>query len=89
MQNIQTAIQNNDYSAYKKAYTDAMMTKSEFTERVQMHQNREAIQAAVQKWDYAAFTAAIKWTPMEGKVTQEQFATMGQGRKAMGQKGTQ
>ncbi|MEI7563685.1 MAG: hypothetical protein WCJ39_08915 [bacterium] len=38
MQAIQTAIENNDYSAYTTAYTNAMMTQEQFTNTVTLHQ---------------------------------------------------
>jgi DNA-binding GntR family transcriptional regulator len=43
---------------------------------VEKHKQHAAVEAALEENDYTAFTAAIKGTPMEGKVTQEQFTTM-------------
>lgn len=76
MEAIKTAIQDNDYPAYKKAYTNAMMTKTEFAQAAKMHQNREAVQNAIQKNDFDAYIASAKGTPMENKVTQDQFKDM-------------
>ncbi|MEI8090832.1 MAG: hypothetical protein WCG98_00805 [bacterium] len=60
-------------------------TETQFKDMVAKHTQRTAERDAVLKDDYTAFIAAIKGTPMEGKVTKEQFATMVQHEKEMEQ----
>ncbi len=75
------AIAANDYAAFVKASTP---TQEEFNDIVTREKSRISIDAAVQANDYNAFVTAIKGTPMEGNVTQEQFAKMINHRKAKG-----
>lgn len=76
MEAIQAAIKNGDYTAYTTAYTNAMMSKTEFAEVVNMQKKKDAEKSAIEKGDYTAFIAAIAWTPKEGKVTEDQFKDM-------------
>ena len=75
-QAMQTAIEKNDYSAYVTAYEKAKLSKDDFASMVKMNQARSAIQTAIEKNDYTAYAAAVKWTNMEGKVTETQFKDM-------------
>lgn len=85
MSGIRNAIQSNDYLAYKKAYTQGMMTQDQFNDMVVKHKQMTAMREAVENNDYSAFSAAIKGTPMENNITQAQFATMYQRQQGRGQ----
>lgn len=52
---IDTALQNNDYSAFVAATTPS---QEEFTEKVNEYKTRTATQSAIKANDYTAFTAA-------------------------------
>lgn len=67
------ALANNDYNAFLAA---TQPTQEEFAEMVAHYKSRQAAEAAIKANDYAAFQTATKGTPMEGKVTQEQFTKM-------------
>ena len=75
-QAMQTAIQNNDYAAYVKAYETAKLTQDQFSAIVKMNQAKSSIDAAITKGDFVAYTAAVKGTSMENKVTETQFKDM-------------
>jgi len=75
-QGIQTAIKNNDYSAYLTAYENAKLTQDQFTKIVKTSQSKTAIETAIKNNDYTAYLAAVKGTSLEGKVTQAQFTDM-------------
>ena len=57
---MQTAIENNDYSAYVAAYEKAKLTETQFASMVKTHQARTSIQTAIEKADYKAYVAAVK-----------------------------
>jgi hypothetical protein len=65
---------------------EGKVTAIQFKDMVVKHTQRTAMRDAVTKNDYTAFLAAVKGTDMEGKVTQEQFATMVEHQKEMGQR---
>ena len=86
-QAINTAITNNDYTAYlaaiKGTAKEGKVTQAQFTAMVTKHQKelakqqqRTAINTAITNNDYTAYLAAIKGTAKEGKVTQAQFTAM-------------
>jgi len=72
-QTIETAIENNDYSAYVTATTPS---REEFDAIVAQHSTHKAIEAAIDAKDYAAFQTAIKDTPMTETMTETQFNAM-------------
>ena len=59
-------------------------TETQFKDMVVRHTQRTALRDAVTANDYTAFLAAVKGTPMED-VSKEEFATMVQRQKDMGQ----
>ena len=79
-QAINTAITNNDYTAYlaaiKGTAKEGKVTQAQFTAMVTKHQQKSAMNTAITNNDYDAYLAAIKGTTKEGKVTQAQFTSM-------------
>lgn len=67
---------------------EGQVTATQFKDMVAKHTQRTALRDAVVNNDYTAFVAAVKGMSMEGKVTQEQFATMVTQEKEEGQTST-
>jgi len=59
-QAMQTAIKNNDYTAYVTAYEAAKLTQDQFNTIVKTQQAGTAIETAITNGDFTAYTAAVK-----------------------------
>ncbi len=79
-QAINTAITNNDYTAYlaaiKGTTKEGKVTQAQFTTMVTKQQHKVAMSTAITNNDYTAYLSAIKGTAKEGKVTQAQFTAI-------------
>ena len=86
-QAMNTAITNNDYTAYlaaiKGTVKEGKVTQTQFTAMVTKYQKKlakqqqkTAINTAITNNDYTGYLAAIKGTAKEGKITQAQFTRM-------------
>lgn len=79
-QAINTAITNNDYTAYlaaiKGTTKEGKVTQAQFTTMVTKQQHKVAMSTAITNNDYTAYLSAIKGTAKEGRVTQAQFTAI-------------